>query len=84
MVHSETQENGQKEAKRSRCEELEEEDPRGDRDRERENEEKMDTFAGAMEAQSPSHTSHDVEINTGNGSIRCSLSGIKFIKIGLS
>lgn len=69
----ETQENGQKEAKRSRSEELEEEDRRGDRERIREQEEKMDTsFPGGMETQSLSHTSHDVEINTGNGSIRCS------------
>lgn len=70
MVHSESQENGQKEAKRSRHEDLEEDDPRGDRERTREHEEKMDaSFPGAMETQSPSHTSHDVEINTGNGPI---------------
>ncbi|XP_018533036.1 apoptotic chromatin condensation inducer in the nucleus [Lates calcarifer] len=65
VVHSESQENGQKEAKRSRHEELEEEDLRGDRERTRAHEEKMDTsFPGAVETQSPSHTSHDVEINT--------------------
>lgn len=70
MVHSESQENGQKEAKRGRHEDLEEEDPRGDREKTREHEEKMDTsFPEAMETQSPSHTSHDVEINTGNGSM---------------
>ncbi len=82
MVHSESQENGQKEAKRSRHEDLEEDDPRGDRERTREHEEKMDSsFPGAMETQSPSHTSHDVEINTGNGPItRWSLCSVK-IKI---
>ncbi|XP_051259634.1 apoptotic chromatin condensation inducer in the nucleus isoform X1 [Dicentrarchus labrax] len=65
VVHSENQENGQKEAKRSRHEEMEENDLRGDRERTREHEEKMDaSFPGAMETQSPSHTSHDVEINT--------------------
>uniref|UniRef100_A0A3B4UDJ7 Apoptotic chromatin condensation inducer 1a n=1 Tax=Seriola dumerili TaxID=41447 RepID=A0A3B4UDJ7_SERDU len=63
VVHSESQENGQKEAKRSRHEELEEEDLRGDG--ESTHEEKMETsFPGAVETQSPSHTSHDVEINT--------------------
>lgn len=66
VVHSESQENGQKEAKRSRHEELEEDDLRADGERTREHEEKLDTsFSGAMETQSPSDTSHDVEINTG-------------------
>nr|XP_046263284.1 apoptotic chromatin condensation inducer in the nucleus isoform X2 [Scatophagus argus] len=65
VVHSESQENGQKEAKRSRHEELEEDDQRADGERSKEHEEKMDTsFPGAMETQSPSDTSHDVEINT--------------------
>ncbi|XP_040910471.1 apoptotic chromatin condensation inducer in the nucleus [Toxotes jaculatrix] len=65
VVHSESQENGQKEAKRSRQEELEEEDLQGDRERTRPQEEKMDTsFPGAEETQSPSHSSHDVEMNT--------------------
>ena len=63
----ESQENGQKEAKRSRCEEMEEDDLQGDGERTGVHEEKMDTsFPAAMETQSPSHTSHDVEINTGN------------------
>ncbi|XP_071347704.1 apoptotic chromatin condensation inducer in the nucleus [Trachinotus anak] len=63
VVHSESQENGQKEVKRSRHEELEEEDLQ--EDRERAHEEKMDaSFPGAVETQSPSNTSHDVEINT--------------------
>ncbi|XP_044223833.1 apoptotic chromatin condensation inducer in the nucleus isoform X1 [Thunnus albacares] len=65
VVHSESQENGQKEAKRSRCEEMEEDDLQGDGERTGVHEEKMDTsFPAAMETQSPSHTSHDVEINT--------------------
>ncbi|XP_039999798.1 apoptotic chromatin condensation inducer in the nucleus [Xiphias gladius] len=65
VVHSESQENGQKEAKRSRHEDLEEEDLQGDRERTRVHEEKMDTsFPQAVETESPSHTSHDVEINT--------------------
>lgn len=68
VVHSESQENGQKEAKRSRHEELEEDDLQADGERAREHEEKMETsFPGAMETQSPLDTSHDVEINTGNG-----------------
>lgn len=69
MVHSESQENGQKEAKRSRCEEMEEDDLQVDEERTKVHEEKMDTsFPAAMETQSPSHTSQDVEINTGNRS----------------
>ncbi|XP_041848007.1 apoptotic chromatin condensation inducer in the nucleus [Melanotaenia boesemani] len=65
VVHTESQENGQKEAKRSRCEELEEEDIRDDQTRLESHEEKMDTFVpGELETQSPTHTSHDVEINT--------------------
>ncbi|KAM7401254.1 hypothetical protein PAMA_005441 [Pampus argenteus] len=65
VVHSESQENGQKEAKRSRCEELEADDLQGDGEKTRVHEEKMETsFPTAMETQSQSHTSHDVEINT--------------------
>lgn len=66
VVHSESQENGQKEAKRSRHEELEDDDLRADGERTSQHEEKLDTsFSGAMETQSPSDTSHDVEMNTG-------------------
>ncbi|XP_068593922.1 uncharacterized protein acin1a [Cebidichthys violaceus] len=76
VVHLESQENGQKETKRSRHEESEEDDPQGDA--ERTNDEKMDaSFPGAMETQSPSHTSHDVESNTvtpGDTLIRRSIS----------
>ncbi|XP_049455458.1 apoptotic chromatin condensation inducer in the nucleus isoform X2 [Epinephelus fuscoguttatus] len=65
VVHSESQENGQKEAKRSRHEEMVEDDPQGDRERTRAHGEQMDTsFPGETETHSPSHTSHDVEINT--------------------
>ncbi|XP_058499561.1 apoptotic chromatin condensation inducer in the nucleus isoform X2 [Solea solea] len=65
VVHSESQENGQKETKRSRLEELEEEDVQEEGERTRIKEEKIDTSSpGAVETQSPSHTSHDVEINT--------------------
>lgn len=68
MVHSESQENGQKEAKRSRHEE--EDELQADEERTREHEEKMATsFPEATETKSPSDTSHDVEINTGNGSV---------------
>ncbi|XP_032386908.1 apoptotic chromatin condensation inducer in the nucleus isoform X3 [Etheostoma spectabile] len=65
VVHSESQENGEKETKRSRHEELEEDEPQVDTEITRTHEEKMDTsFPGAVETQSPSHTSHDVETNT--------------------
>ncbi|XP_023140293.2 apoptotic chromatin condensation inducer in the nucleus isoform X2 [Amphiprion ocellaris] len=65
VVPLENQENGQKEAKRSRHEELEEEDLRGDRERTKAHEEPMDSsISGAVETQSPTHISHDVEINT--------------------
>lgn len=68
VVHPESQENGQKEAKRSRHEE--EDEQQADEEREREKEEKMDaTFTGTTDTQSPSETSHDAEINTGNRSI---------------
>ncbi|XP_060940960.1 apoptotic chromatin condensation inducer in the nucleus [Limanda limanda] len=65
VVHLESKENGQKEVKRSRHEELEEEDLQGEKDGEMTLEEKMDvSFPGAVESQSPSHSGHDVEINT--------------------
>ncbi|CAB1434051.1 unnamed protein product [Pleuronectes platessa] len=65
VVHLESKENGQKEVKRSRHEDLEEEDLQEEKDREMTLEEKMDvSFPGAVETQSPSHTGHDVEINT--------------------
>ncbi|XP_034743140.1 apoptotic chromatin condensation inducer in the nucleus isoform X2 [Etheostoma cragini] len=65
VVHSESQENGEKETKRSRHDELEEDEPQGDTEMTRTHEEKMDTsFPGAVESQSPSHSSHDVETNT--------------------
>jgi len=65
-VHLESQENGQAESKRSRHEESEEsDDPQGDGERTQAPEEKM-AVPVAMETQSPSHTSHDVESNTGN------------------
>lgn len=70
VVHSESQENGQKEAKRSKGEELEEEEPQEDGETTKEHEEKMDTsLPGAVETQSPSHTSQDVETNTGKKNI---------------
>ncbi|XP_034411875.1 apoptotic chromatin condensation inducer in the nucleus [Cyclopterus lumpus] len=65
VVHLESQENGQEESKRSRHEESESDDPQGDGERTQVHEEKMETpFPGAMETQSPSHISHDVEVNT--------------------
>nr|XP_040027768.1 apoptotic chromatin condensation inducer in the nucleus [Gasterosteus aculeatus aculeatus] len=65
VVHLESQENGEKETKKSRHEDSEEEDPQGDGERTGAPSDKMDTsFPGAMETQSPSHTSHDVESNT--------------------
>lgn len=70
VVHLESQENGEKETKKSRHEDSEEEDPQGDGERTGAPSDKMDTsFPGAMETQSPSHTSHDVESNTGKASI---------------
>lgn len=71
MVHSENKENGQKEAKIRRCEESVDDDVQGTHERTITHEEKMDSsFPGAMETQSPTHTSHDVEMNTGKGSVR--------------
>ncbi|XP_076018305.1 uncharacterized protein acin1a isoform X2 [Genypterus blacodes] len=65
VVHAEGQENGQKEAKRSRREDLEEDDLRGERERIQAPEEKTDSsFADAMESQSPSHSSPDIEISS--------------------
>uniref|UniRef100_A0A3Q0RGY6 Apoptotic chromatin condensation inducer 1a n=1 Tax=Amphilophus citrinellus TaxID=61819 RepID=A0A3Q0RGY6_AMPCI len=65
VVHSESQENGQREAKRSRQEEVEEEDLRVDQERTKAHEEQMDiSIPVAVETHSPTHTSHDVEINT--------------------
>lgn len=68
MVHSESQENGQKEAKRSKYEE--EDELQAEEERTRTNEEKQDSsLPAAMETQSPSEISHDVETNTGNKSV---------------
>lgn len=68
VVHTESQENGQKEAKRSRPEELEEDGLPSDGERTKEQEEKMDASApAATESQCPADASHDVEISTGNG-----------------
>lgn len=68
VVHSESQENGQKEAKRGKYEE--EDELQAEEERTRTNEEKQDSLLpAAMETQSPSETSHDVETNTGNKSV---------------
>ncbi|KAL6104701.1 acin1 [Pungitius sinensis] len=62
VVHLESQENGQETKKNG---DSEEEDPQGDGERTRVHSDKMDaSFPGAMETQSPSHTSHNVESNT--------------------
>lgn len=85
MVHPEGQENGQKEAKRSRHEE--EDEQQADEERTREMEEKMDTsFTGTTATQSPSETSHDAEINTGNGShhVQCLLVFPELVKVVMS
>lgn len=64
VVHAE--ENGQQEAKRSRCEEFEEEDSQLEQESIKVHEEQMDTsIPGALENQSPTPTSQDVEISTG-------------------
>ncbi|KAM4551025.1 uncharacterized protein acin1a [Odontesthes bonariensis] len=64
VVHAESQENGQKEAKRSRHE-VEEENCQDDSERIKAHEEPMDnSVPGVVETQSPTHTSHDVETNT--------------------
>ncbi|CAN9503298.1 unnamed protein product [Ophioblennius macclurei] len=78
VVHLENQENGQKESKRSRLEEFEEEDVQVDQERIKEPDDPMDTSNPvAMESQSPTLASHDVEINTvtpGDTLIRRSIS----------
>ncbi|XP_062337284.1 apoptotic chromatin condensation inducer in the nucleus isoform X2 [Osmerus eperlanus] len=81
VVPSESQENGQKEAKRSRCEDEEREDGgelKAERERGRSHEEKMNSlFPAAMETQSPSPPSHDMDIDTvtpGDTLIRRSIS----------
>lgn len=67
VVHSESQENGQ-EAKRGKYEE--EDELQAEEGRTRANDEKQDpSLPAAMETQSPSETSHDVETNTGNKSV---------------
>lgn len=64
MVHSESQENGQKEAKRSK---YEEDDELQADEASKEPEEKMDTSSpGAMETKFPSDSS--LQTNAGNGS----------------
>lgn len=64
VVHSESQENGQKDAKRGK---YEEDDELQADEVSKEQEEKMDTSSpGAMETKFPSDTSQ--ETNTGNGS----------------
>ena len=67
VVPLESQENGQKEAKRSRREETQEKEvQKGGKDRTKTPEEKTDvSISGVMETQSPTHTSTDVEMNTG-------------------
>lgn len=71
MVHTESQENGQKEAKRCKFEEEEEEDEvQGSEDRTQANEEKVGALPpAAMETQPAPDTSLDVETNTGNESL---------------
>lgn len=64
VVHSESQENGQKEAKRSK---YEEDDELQADEASKEQEEKMESSSpGAMETKFPSDSSH--EANAGNGS----------------
>lgn len=68
VVHAESQENGQKEAKRGKYEE-EEDEAQGDEDRTRASEEKAEPSPpAAMDTQPPPDTSHHVETNTGNES----------------
>ncbi|KAJ3595323.1 hypothetical protein NHX12_004627 [Muraenolepis orangiensis] len=70
VVPAESQENGQKESKRSRQEEPQEKEvQKGDQDRTKAHEEEKKTktdasVSGAMETQSPTHTGPDVEMNT--------------------
>lgn len=71
-VHAE--ENGQQEAKRSSCEEFEEEESQLEQERIEVHEEQMDTSVPrALETQSLTQTSQDVETST----------GIKFITVTL-
>ncbi|XP_075876706.1 uncharacterized protein acin1a isoform X2 [Nelusetta ayraudi] len=64
VVHAESQENGQKEAKRGKYEE-EEDEAQGDEDRTRASEEKVELSPpAAMDTQPPPDTSHHVETNT--------------------
>ena len=67
VVPLESQENGQKEAKRSRREETQDKEvQKGGKDRMKTPEEKTDvSISGIMENQSPTQTSPDVEMNTG-------------------
>lgn len=71
VVHTESQENGQKEGKRGKFEEEEEEDEvQGSKDRTQANEEKVEASPpAAMETQPAPDTSHNVETNTGNKSL---------------
>lgn len=71
VVHSESQENGQKEAKRCKFKEEEEEDEaQTSEDRTSTNEEKVDASPpAAMDDQPAPNTSHDMETSTGNKSL---------------
>lgn len=72
MVHTESQENGQKEAKRGKFEEEEEEEDevQGSEDRMQTNEEKVGASPpAAMETQPAPDTSHDLESNAGKESL---------------
>uniref|UniRef100_H2M9R2 Apoptotic chromatin condensation inducer 1a n=1 Tax=Oryzias latipes TaxID=8090 RepID=H2M9R2_ORYLA len=65
VVHAESPENGENEAKRSRRQEVEEEDCRAEQDRIKTQEEQVEvSLPGTVEAQIPAHTSPDVEMNT--------------------
>ncbi|XP_061588759.1 apoptotic chromatin condensation inducer in the nucleus isoform X2 [Cololabis saira] len=65
VVHAESQENGQKEAKRSKREEMEEENSQLDQERIKTHEKQMDiSLPEPVETQSPPHSSPDVETNT--------------------
>lgn len=67
MVPVESQENGQKEAKRMRQEDFEEEDSQVDGESVTAHEEQMDTSLPAtVESQSPTLAGQDPETNTGN------------------
>lgn len=67
MVPAESQENGQKEAKRIRREDFEEDDSQVEGGSITAHEEQMDTsLPAAVETQSPTLPSQDTESNTGN------------------